>query len=417
MKISLLKQAIMLCREAGVTPFVWGYHGLGKSSAVRQACEENELGFVDLRCSQMEASDLRGLPDRVNGQTVYLPPQDMPLGGMTWEEMMVQIDAAPQSEKYKTYIKCSTSLNEGMLFLDEINRAQDDVLQAAFQLVLDRAIGQYVMPTGWSVVCAGNYTEGYLVNGFTDPAFLDRFCHLQLSAGESTMEEWASFIAQNYGEDGMSVIEFATQNTAHLDGKLEGEMGFNIQPSRRSWEAVVRVDKAIATSKREYSEDTRSAVIAGLIGMEFGAAYVNYECPVKPKDILTKGVKKMEKALKGLKRGQVVGLMWGLASFIAPKLEEDNRAEVALDFAEFLLNTANDRDLAIAFCKSLTTSNDPNEKSKLRIAALSNPQVARLINQVQSQHGTASKKDFITRINERPALQKLLSNTAWAKDE
>ena len=32
MNVTELKKALLLCRRAGITPFVWGKHGLGKSS-------------------------------------------------------------------------------------------------------------------------------------------------------------------------------------------------------------------------------------------------------------------------------------------------------------------------------------------------------------------------------------------------
>ena len=60
-KISTLKEAIKICRAANVTPFIWGHRGLGKSSLVKQVAAENGWGFIDMRCSQLEASDIRGL--------------------------------------------------------------------------------------------------------------------------------------------------------------------------------------------------------------------------------------------------------------------------------------------------------------------------------------------------------------------
>ena len=86
-KISTIKEAIQICRAAKVTPFIWGHRGLGKSSLVSQITAEENWGFIDLRCSQLEASDVRGLPDRVGGRTAYLPPVDMPVGDMTPEQI------------------------------------------------------------------------------------------------------------------------------------------------------------------------------------------------------------------------------------------------------------------------------------------------------------------------------------------
>ena len=61
--IKVIKQAVQICREAGVTPFIWGHRGMGKSSLVRQLAEERGWGFVDVRF-ELEAVDLRGLPHR-----------------------------------------------------------------------------------------------------------------------------------------------------------------------------------------------------------------------------------------------------------------------------------------------------------------------------------------------------------------
>ena len=90
------------------------------------------------------------------------------------------------------------------------------------------------------MVAAGNFMEGYMVSGFNDPAFLDRFCHMTLSGGETTLEEWVNYMSDVHGVNAAEVIEFASQNVKHLDGDIAGELGFSIQPSRRSWEAVTR---------------------------------------------------------------------------------------------------------------------------------------------------------------------------------
>jgi hypothetical protein len=188
----------------------------------------------------------------------------------------------------------------GILFIDEVNRAQDDVLQAIFQLVLDHKVGQYVLPPGWSVVAAGNFQEGYMVSGFNDPAFLDRFCHMTLSAGETTLEEWIHYMSDVHGEKAAEVIEFASQNTKHLDGDIAGELGFSIQPSRRSWEAVVRVQQAC--NGTTFSQGAIFEVLAGLLGRELAQSFSRYSCPVKPRDLMKNGVKPYESKLKSLHR-------------------------------------------------------------------------------------------------------------------
>lgn len=407
----------MLTRAACITPFVWGHRGIGKSSVVRQVCHGQKIGFVDMRCSQMEASDLRGLPDRQDGRTVYLPPAEMPIGDLSYEKLEKMVKEAPEDQRSSLFLKLQPRLNEGILFLDELNRAQDDVLQAIFQLVLDRKVGQYVLPDGWSIVCAGNFNDGsYITNGFTDAAFLDRFCHLTLSDGEPTLGEWVEYMANCYGQDASAIIEFASHNLKHLDGTVEGKHDFVNQPSRRSWDAVIRVKKLYDPVDKgngvpiDVSEDAYREVLTGLLGADAAMSFLKYDCPVKPRDVISMGVKKLKPKLDKLSRGQMSGLLWGLVGFVKPKLDDDKVAEATLDFAEWCLNKSSQfHDLVVGFVRSLTSSNsDPVA------AAISNPQLASLLANAAKKSG---KKNIITRINERPTLQKLLSRVAWGSEE
>jgi hypothetical protein len=417
MKISLLKQCILLCREAGTTPFVWGHRGLGKSSAFRQLCAENHLGFIDYRCSQLEASELRGLPDKDMElkRTVYLPPAELPSGVMTWEAYEKELEATPPELRHQKSVKMQPLLKEGILFLDELPRAQDDVLQAAFQLVLDGAVGLYTLPPGWSVGVASNFLEGgYVLNGFTDAAFLDRFCHLTLSGGDSSLDEWVGYMTDQHGEHASSVIEFATQNLKHLDGEIEGQLGFNIQPSRRSWEFVVKVQRCFAASSKQFSQEALLQVVSGLVGPELAVAYLNYSCPVKPRDVLTRGMKTVASELAKLTRGQLIGLMWGMISFVKDKVNEDKTAETTCDFASWLCSNGPDKDLAIAFCRSLLTDGKNTAVDQVRVQAMTNQKVAELLKRV-SKDQPKKNKTFLDRLHERKDLAALLERTVWGR--
>lgn len=425
--ISTIKSALNVCRKANITPFIWGVHGIGKSSAVNQFAKQNRMGFVDCRCSQMEGVDIRGLVVEDNGRTSYLVPRELPVGDMTYHEVMLELakvldienpsddvetieqqicDALKDADnktiiKYnQRYYELQPRLENGILFLDELNRAQDDVLQAVFQLVLDRAVGSYVLPPGWSVVVAGNYMEGYVVNGFDDPAFLDRFCHIKLSPGEATANEWASWMVNEYGDDAEKVIQFALQNMKHLDGEPKGELGFQITPSRRSWSAVTRV--LAACRELQVDEIVKLEVISGLIGTDLAISFCNFDCPIQPLEVLNAGIKKYRKRIIELTRNQLIGLMWGVASFAKDKVNTDDKiATNCLDLAEFLLKNQPDKDLVVAFCRSLVNENVHED---LRSAVIANPALARL----GAKYGKTG--GFLAKLNSRPELQELLSN-------
>ena len=416
--VNIIKEAIDICSRTDISLFVWGHRGLGKSSIVKQYAISNNIGFIDLRCSQLEASDIRGLPDAVDGQTKYLPPVDMPRGGMDYEQILSKMPEGlskdPLSTEYRSYLKrMQPGYNRGILFLDEVNRAQDDVQQAIFELVLDKSIGQYVLPTGWSIVAAGNYMEGYITNGFNDPAFLDRFCHVTLSAGESTLADWIEYMTTVYGELASDVVEFASHNVDHLDGKIEGELGFNIQPSRRSWEMVNKV--GILNKQRNYTPESILEVYAGLVGRDLAISYLRYSCPVKPSDLINHGIAKNVKILDKLARNQLCGLMWGLVASCKKRISDDSISNVCIDFAKYMVDNGRERDLVVAFCRALV--NDIDKPDEIKSAAISNPSLAKLISKFNDKKGNNQDKNFIDRLNEVPELQQALANISWGKDD
>lgn len=483
MNITSIKEAIMLCHHAGVTPYVWGHRGVGKSSIVDQCAEKHRMGSINMRLSQCEASDLRGMPyaDVSNGVTRFLPPVDMPIGGISWDEYMDIlklpdsliaalgeteamnfIEADPTivesplntirlldslieiiGEKNKDVevnkeiidklglnlkpgnylhsdfinsivgaikVKMSENrrrLNNGFLFLDELNRAQDDVTQAAFELVLDNSVGSYNLPPGWSVVCAGNFNDGdsYQTNNFKDAALIDRFAHLTLDSGEITVDEWTSYMVNQHGGKASKIIEFATQNTNHLDGSPSGSLGFNVEPSRRSWEAVVRVNDVMLEGN--YSKDAYAGIISGLLGQSIATSYINYDCPVNVKGIMSNGVTPYMDDLRRLSRNQLQGVTWGLASYLKGKVNEEKYAKIAIDYAKFVLQNQSDNDIIVAFITMLVDI----KMNHIRMAAVSNPKVAQLIHNLVSGSGN-NKKPFISYLQDHPEFQDILSSSA-----
>lgn len=429
--IQTIRGVLRLCRQANVTCNIWGHRGLGKSSIVYQeaqaGCGETmklngetydlPMGFIDLRCSQMEASDLRGLPDKQDGRTVFFPPADLPRGDMTAEEiekhlMKIEDPEARRQERQRMQPR----YQNGILFLDELCRAQDDVLQAAFQLVLDRKVGQYVLPAGWSVVSANNFLEGdYQTNGFTDAAFLNRFCHVTLSQGDQTLPDWVQYMGSLNSEAATNVIAFCTSNLKNLDGEVSGELGFTIKPSRRSWEMVTR----IMDSRRKMPDVPEISVteaISGLVGRETAISFMKYSCPVKPQDIIADGVKKHLKTLESLNRGQMIGLAWGVVSHVGEKAKTDEKvAETCLDLVETLLSHPNigDKDIPVAFCHNLLNASLTNDTQKVLRAAVTSPQVAKLIGQLLGK--SKSVHYFVQGLDRRPALQNLLTKIGWGK--
>ena len=102
--------------------YLWGSPGGGKSAVVRQAAETLKLKLVDVRATLLDPVDLRGLPKITKDRADWCPPSFLPRSG------------------------------DGVLFLDELAQAPPLVQAACLQLVLDRRVGEYELPEGWSVV-------------------------------------------------------------------------------------------------------------------------------------------------------------------------------------------------------------------------------------------------------------------------
>jgi len=134
--------------------FIHGSPGIGKSYIVADVAQKNSLELVDVRLSQMDPVDLRGVPSIKGDQTVWMPPVFFP----------------------------KDQDSEGILFLDELNSAPPSVQAAIYQLVLDRKMGEYELPKGWRIICAGNRTSDRGVVFRLPSPLANRMVHLHVQA-------------------------------------------------------------------------------------------------------------------------------------------------------------------------------------------------------------------------------------------
>ena len=181
-----------------------GPHGIGKSQVVRQVAKHFNLEVVDRRLSQMTEGDMVGLPSTDGEVTRFNPPD--------W------------------YKDCC--LHARCLLLDELNRATPEVMQAGFQVVLDRELNGWKLHPETRVFAAVNTGGSYTVNEM-DPALIDRFHVVDL---EPTVEDLLEH-ARATGCMHDTVIDFLASNHRWVDPdpKLEAHKK---QPSRRSWEKL-----------------------------------------------------------------------------------------------------------------------------------------------------------------------------------
>lgn len=137
---------LMAFYGSGRTPYFVGAPGIGKTDLVRQGADGitqwlrspqvndqfPELLVVEQHLATMSEVDVRGylIPD--GNKAVFTEP---PFASM--------VARSPR----------------GILFLDEFGQASPEMQKAVAPLLLEGRIGDYKLPAGWMVVCAGNRTE------------------------------------------------------------------------------------------------------------------------------------------------------------------------------------------------------------------------------------------------------------------
>ena len=206
---SILDREFIGASQGFHTPvMLWGPPGVGKSQIIAQIGERHQVPVIDIRLSQMEPSDLRGIPFRENALVEWAIPSMLP-------------DQTRHGER-------------GVLFLDEITSAVPSVSAAAYQLILDRRLGDYRIPEGWAIFAAGN-RQGDRGVTYTMPAPLaNRFSHFEV---ELNLDDWVAWAYQHgIDERIIGFLRFRPEQLFNFD-PAHNPVAF---PTPRSWEFAHR---------------------------------------------------------------------------------------------------------------------------------------------------------------------------------
>lgn len=202
---SVLDQELASAINGHNTPvMIWGPPGVGKSQLVSLVAEQRSVPVIDLRLSQMEPSDLRGIPFRSDTMVEWAVPRMLP-------------DAARHG-------------SAGILFLDEITSALPAVSAAAYQLILDRSLGDYVVPDGWVIFAAGNRQGDRGVTYAMPSPLANRFTHFSF---DINLDDWVTWAHQNeIDERVIAFLRFRPELLFDFDPSTD-PVAF---PTPRSWE-------------------------------------------------------------------------------------------------------------------------------------------------------------------------------------
>jgi hypothetical protein len=207
--LTVIEKEFQSTQHGHHTPvMLWGPPGVGKSQMVAQVATRHEAPLIDIRLSQMEPSDLRGIPFLKDEIVDWAIPAML-----------------PDVKRHGT---------KGILFLDEITSAPPSVSAAAYQLILDRRLGEYEVPNQWAIIAAGN-RQGDRGVTYTMPAPLaNRFSHYEVDVNLDDWVAWA--YANGIDERVIGFLRFRPDLVFDFDPSYN-PVAF---PSPRSWEFAHR---------------------------------------------------------------------------------------------------------------------------------------------------------------------------------
>ncbi len=324
------KRSLRKCIKIKRPVFMWGPPGIGKSDIVKQIGYEQDRDVIDVRLSLWDPTDIKGIP--------YFNPETRT---MTW---------APPSE-------LPTDPNSNaILFLDELNSAAPATQAAAYQLILNRRVGTYILPDGVSIVAAGNREADKGVT-FRMPAPLaNRFLHLEL---RHDFDDWLSWATANkVHEQVVGYLGFAKQDLYDFDPK-SASRSF---ATPRSWSFVSDL-----LNDDDLDEGTLTDLVSGAIGEGLAVKFMAHRKVAKqmpnPSDILAGKVSKCN-----IKE---ISAMYSLSISMCYELQEADKKKVknwdqmADYFFRFMMDNFPTELVVMGAKVALTNYKLPFDSSKL----------------------------------------------------
>jgi len=161
---------------------------------------------MDIRLSQLDPSDLRGLP-ALNGHDT-----------VEWKiPFWLFVSTLPEAK--------------GIIFFDEMNLAPPSIQASGYQIILDRALGEVTLADGVGVIAAGNrISDKANVYEMSKP-LQNRFCHVTLKI--PNIEAWTQWSINN--DVDTRIITFLNARPQLLMGKMDLKSSDVAFPTPRTW--------------------------------------------------------------------------------------------------------------------------------------------------------------------------------------
>lgn len=231
---------------------LWGPPGVGKSDSLKTVSSivEEKTGkkvvITDVRLLLFNPVDLRGIPvPDVNREfAIWLKPE---IFQMSDSDDIINI-----------------------LMLDEISAAAPSVQAAAYQITLDRKIGEHKLPDNCYIVCAGNRIQDKSVAYKMPKALANRLTHFEIAPDLEDWKAWA--IPAGIDSRIIGFLNFKPSFLYQFDSSSDD----NAFATPRTWEMADNYIKIFNSIDGAYK------CIAGCLGLGVAGEFKRY-CEVYSK--------------------------------------------------------------------------------------------------------------------------------------
>ena len=316
--------------------FLWGPPGIGKSELVEGITRDLGGVMFDLRLGQMEPTDIRGIPfyNKDTGMMDWAAPVDLP--------------DAETASKYPIVV----------LFLDEMNSAAPSVQSAAYQLILNRRIGKYVLPDNVVMVAAGNRESDKGVTYRMPTPLANRFIHQEMKVDFASWQEWA--VMNKIHKDVVGYLSFAKQDLYDFDAK-SASRAF---ATPRSWSFVSQL------LDEECDNDTLTNLIAGTVGEGLAVKFMAHRKVASkmpnPVDILKGKVKDLNVKEVSAMYSLVISMCYELKAAVENKTADKEFHDMADNFLGYMMKNFETELTVMGARIALTTYDLPFLPTKLK---------------------------------------------------
>ena len=223
--------------------FIWGTFGIGKSRVIKEEAmqiakdkgkefvdwnktnpqqkqevfnsPEKFFCFIDIRLSEYDSSDIKGLPDFQSDK------KSIEFRVPFWALLMEN----PKSD--------------GILFFDEINLATPLVISSCYKIIYDRVVNEGKINDNWLILGCGNKQEDRANTQDIAPPLRDRGGEVELTV--PSVDAWTEWATKNTIDTRIiGFLNFKSSNLFVVD--FNDEQKFT---TTRGWERVSRLIKDV----------------------------------------------------------------------------------------------------------------------------------------------------------------------------